>query len=65
MMMSAEWLHRFNLGQCDGHIITEPLCDVDTSTRPLPAVRETSTLTVDLRLWQFRDVAVSLRRQKA
>jgi len=65
MEMSAEWLQRFHLGHCDGHIIVD-WPDVELSpTRPLSAVREVPILEVDRRGWQWRDSAVSLRTQKA
>jgi len=62
MQMSAEWLQRLQLGQCDGHVIIEP--PIDTSTRELSAVRETPINEVDRRVWRIRDMVVSLRTQK-
>jgi hypothetical protein len=63
LQMSSEWVARFQLGHCDGHIIVEP--DVrDVPTPELSAVRETPINEVDRRVWRIRDMVVSLRTQK-
>ena len=57
--MSAEWLNRLQLGQCDGRIVA-----CERPTRELSAVRETTAEEIDRRRWRFRDAVVSFETQK-
>jgi hypothetical protein len=54
--MSPDWLFRLQLGQCDGHIVTDPLLTLSPTPRVIDySVRETPLLTVDERRWAIQD----------
>lgn len=56
MNLSIDWLHRFQSGHCDGHVIYEPDPDLHPDVRVGDyGLRETTPDEIDRRWWPVYD----------